>query len=89
MAKAGDSTAVRFGLANALVSLGRWQEAEVELEHAEQKSPIPSWLKTYVVREVTDESAYRNYEIALRAVKATSPFRWEKSRRLGWPATTT
>lgn len=43
--------------------------AEVELDHPEQDSPIPSWLQPLVVREVTDDAAYRNYEIALEAVK--------------------
>jgi CYTH domain-containing protein len=40
--------------------------AEVELPSAETEITVPEWLRPHVVREVTDESEYQNYEIALR-----------------------
>ena len=46
--------------------------AEVELTSPDQASPIPEWLAEYVVREVTDEPAYCNYEIALLAVRSNA-----------------
>ena len=41
--------------------------AEVELPTPEAVAPLPEWLQPQVVREVTDEPEYRNYEIARRA----------------------
>ncbi len=43
--------------------------AEVELPEVHTKVEIPDWLVSHVVREVTDEPAYRNYELALRAMR--------------------
>ncbi len=40
--------------------------AEVELPAPDAAAPLPEWLASHVVREVTDEPAYRNYEIAMR-----------------------
>ncbi len=40
--------------------------AEVELPSLDTKTSIPPWLAPCVIREVTDEPAYRNYEIARR-----------------------
>jgi adenylate cyclase len=40
--------------------------AEVELPHRDAKAPIPDWLRPHIVREVTEEKQYRNYELALR-----------------------
>lgn len=40
--------------------------AEVELTHPEEKVVLPGWLSCCVVREVTDEPAFRNAEIAAR-----------------------
>ncbi|MHC4081498.1 MAG: CYTH domain-containing protein [Planctomycetota bacterium] len=40
--------------------------AEVELPSADVEITIPDWLRPHIVREVTDEPAYQNYEIALR-----------------------
>jgi len=41
--------------------------AEVELPGAEANAPIPTWLAPCIVREVTEDPAYRNFEIAKRA----------------------
>jgi len=41
--------------------------AEVELPSPEAVAPLPEWLRPHVIREVTDEPEYRNYEIARRA----------------------
>ena len=40
--------------------------AEVELPSPETRVTIPPWLSAHVVRDVTDEPDYQNYEIALR-----------------------
>ncbi len=40
--------------------------AEVELPSAETEATPPPWLAPHVVRDVTDETAYQNYEIALK-----------------------
>ena len=44
--------------------------AEVELPSAETKIAVPGWLHLHIVREVTDEPQYQNYEIALRIASA-------------------
>lgn len=41
--------------------------AECELPAPDAPLPIPGWLKPLIVREVTDEPEYRNYQLALRA----------------------
>lgn len=41
--------------------------AEVEIPTADTPVTIPAWLAPHMVREVTDEREYRNYEIALRS----------------------
>jgi adenylate cyclase len=41
--------------------------AEVELPDADAEAPIPDWLAPHVVRDVTEEPQYRNYEIAGRS----------------------
>ena len=43
--------------------------AEVELTDVDMKVEIPDWLVSHIVREVTDEPEFRNYELALRARK--------------------
>ena len=43
--------------------------AEIELPTPETKVTIPPWLAPHVVREVTDEPDYQNYELALRLSK--------------------
>jgi adenylate cyclase len=40
--------------------------AEVELPHENAEAPVPHWLRPHIVRDVTDEKQYRNYELALR-----------------------
>ena len=40
--------------------------AEVELPQRDTPVTIPSWLQPFIVREVTDEPAYRNFAIAKR-----------------------
>lgn len=40
--------------------------AEVEITSADEQPPLPTWLEPHVVREVTDEKQYENYELALR-----------------------
>lgn len=40
--------------------------AEVELPDAAHEAPLPAWLAPHVVREVTEEPGYRNFEIAKR-----------------------
>lgn len=40
--------------------------AEVELPAADVVPPIPPWLDGLIVRDVTDDPAYRNFEIAFR-----------------------
>ncbi len=42
--------------------------AEVELSSPDASPPPPAWLAPFIVREVTDEPAYRNFEIAMRSV---------------------
>jgi CYTH domain-containing protein len=41
--------------------------AEVELPSPDAEVVIPDWLAPHVVREVTDEPAYQNYELAIGA----------------------
>lgn len=43
--------------------------AEVELPSPEAEAPPPEWLAPHIVREVTDDQRYRNYEIAKRMTK--------------------
>lgn len=43
--------------------------AEVELTDVDMKVEIPDWLASRIVREVTNEPEFRNYELALRAMK--------------------
>jgi CYTH domain-containing protein len=43
--------------------------AEVELPSADAEITVPDWLRPHIVREVTDEPEYQNYEIALRLAK--------------------
>ncbi len=43
--------------------------AEVELTDVDMKVEIPDWLASHIVREVTDEPEFRNYELALRAMR--------------------
>jgi CYTH domain-containing protein len=38
--------------------------AEVELEDESRTPAIPRWLRSYVVREVTEESRYVNLKLA-------------------------
>jgi CYTH domain-containing protein len=38
--------------------------AEVELEDVDSEVSVPSWLQQYVLREVTDEPGYLNYNLA-------------------------
>jgi CYTH domain-containing protein len=38
--------------------------AEVELPSADVQPVPPDWLQPYVVRDVTDEAAYVNYNLA-------------------------
>jgi adenylate cyclase len=40
--------------------------AEVELPSADTTVTLPGWLAPHVVRDVTEEAAYRNFEIAKR-----------------------
>ena len=40
--------------------------AEVELPSIGARITIPEWLAPHIVREVTDDTAYRNYHLALR-----------------------
>ncbi len=39
--------------------------AEVELPTPDTKVTVPDWLAPHVIREVTGEPAYQNYEIAI------------------------
>jgi CYTH domain-containing protein len=41
--------------------------AERELPAVETPVPIPDWMAPYLVREVTDEAAYTNVQLARRA----------------------
>lgn len=43
--------------------------AEIELADADAAIEIPGWLAPHIVREVTDEKQYRNYELALRLAR--------------------
>lgn len=43
--------------------------AEVELPNAETVVTPPPWLLPHIVREVTDEKQYCNYELALRLAR--------------------
>ena len=38
--------------------------AEIELPHPDATPPLPDWLAPYVVREVTDEPGFTNFELA-------------------------
>lgn len=39
---------------------------EVELPYVEHPCEIPAWLSPWIVREVTEDSQYRNYNLAMR-----------------------
>ena len=41
--------------------------AECELPSADAELPVPAWLAPHVVREVTEDPAYRNSALAIRA----------------------
>jgi CYTH domain-containing protein len=41
---------------------------EVELPAVETESTLPAWLAPHVVRELTEDARYRNYELALRGL---------------------
>jgi CYTH domain-containing protein len=41
--------------------------AECELPSADAPLSVPPWLAPWIDREVTEEPAYRNYELARRA----------------------
>jgi CYTH domain-containing protein len=41
--------------------------AECELGSADERLEMPAWLAPFVVREVTEEPAFRNSELARRA----------------------
>jgi CYTH domain-containing protein len=43
--------------------------AEVELPNIDAAPPVPPWLAPHLVREVTDDPAFRNYALALRAAR--------------------
>lgn len=43
--------------------------AEVELTGVDDTPDVPDWLRTHLVRDVTDEKDYRNYELALRLAR--------------------
>ncbi len=43
--------------------------AEVELPSPDTKVTIPPWLAPHILREVTDDPDYQNYELALRLSK--------------------
>lgn len=47
--------------------------AEVELERASIRPEIPEWLAPYVVREVTDDPRYTNFELARVGDRAPGP----------------
>ncbi|MBL9141012.1 MAG: adenylate cyclase [Phycisphaerae bacterium] len=44
--------------------------AECELPERDTALSIPGWLAPHIEREVTEEPAFRNYELALRASRA-------------------
>jgi adenylate cyclase len=46
--------------------------AEVELPAPDTAVTPPDWLRPHIVREVTDDPAYQNYEIALRLASERS-----------------
>ncbi len=41
--------------------------AECELPAPDTQMPIPEWLKPVIVREVTEEPEFRNYQLAVKA----------------------
>lgn len=47
--------------------------AEVELPSVDAEAPLPAWLLPYVVRDVTEDPAYRNYQLALRLGRGEGP----------------
>jgi CHAD domain-containing protein/CYTH domain-containing protein len=47
--------------------------AEAELPARDVAASIPEWLRPYVVREVTDDPAYLNYNFALAQAPAEAP----------------
>lgn len=47
--------------------------AECELPAPDVVPPMPAWLQSEIVREVTNEPAFRNYQIARRSVAAPGP----------------
>lgn len=46
--------------------------AEVELTDEKASVTLPDWLRPHVVREVTNEKDYRNYELALSLARLSS-----------------
>ena len=40
--------------------------AEIELPNVDTIIDVPGWLASWIIREVTDEPVFRNYELALR-----------------------
>jgi CYTH domain-containing protein len=38
--------------------------AELELDHADAVVEFPPWLAPYVLREVTDDRAFTNWQLA-------------------------
>lgn len=40
--------------------------AEVELASADESPPFPAWLAPFVVKDVTEDPAYRNFTLATR-----------------------
>ena len=53
--------------------------AEVELPTRDARAELPEWLAPHVVREVTDEPAYRNYELAMKSRSQESGVRSQES----------
>ncbi len=47
--------------------------AECELPRTDADMPIPGWLAPFIEREVTEEPAFRNYELARRACGGQGP----------------
>lgn len=43
---------------------------EVELPAIDTPAPIPGWLQPHIVREVTEEPAFRNYALATGAMQS-------------------
>ena len=49
--------------------------AECELARADDACPIPTWLASYVVREITGDAAFSNYALATAGANANVRFR--------------